>query len=305
MINNIGEINPIAIGTYGLGAERFEVWNEGKNEKYKDYDKHMEALEYSFSIGQNLIECSYIYAGGQTMKFLGDFFKRIDRDKMFIKTKLENFIGKKEDVEIQLDKYLKIMGLDYTDTLLLHTSKTTRLSLEETHYEMNKMIQKGKVRNLSASNLNIDQLKSLKKDGFKFFSYEGLYNLECKANEDVGIIDFCKENKIAFICYQPLRRLRTSQRNYELLVELSRKYNVTQNQILINWIIKEKGLIPIVKSGSIKHVKENMESLNFKINKNDIDKLNEFRSQEFDSINIDWDDSGKGVPIYKYANQFD
>ena len=63
-------------------------------------------------------------------------------------------------------------------------------------------------------------------------------------------------------------------------------------------------MIPIVKSRSIKHVKENLESLNFEIKKNDIDKLNEFRSQEFDSINIDWEDSGKGIPIYKYANQF-
>ena len=35
-----------------------------------------------------------------------------------------------------------------------------------------------------------------------------------------------------FCAYQPLRRNRTANRNYPLLIELSNKYNKTQNQIL-------------------------------------------------------------------------
>ena len=55
-------IFPIAIGTYGLGASRNESWEDNNNELYEQ--------------GQSFIETSYIYAGGQTMKFISEFFKK-------------------------------------------------------------------------------------------------------------------------------------------------------------------------------------------------------------------------------------
>ena len=36
--------------------------------------------------------------------------------------------------------------------------------------------------------------------------------------------------------------------------------------------------------------------------KEDYELLNNFRSEEFDKIEIDWNDDG-GIPIYKFANQ--
>jgi predicted aldo/keto reductase-like oxidoreductase len=63
----------------------------------------------AFAAGQNYIETSFIYAGGETMKFLARFFQQIPRDEMFITTKLEKFIEHKEDIETQLDTYLKLM----------------------------------------------------------------------------------------------------------------------------------------------------------------------------------------------------
>lgn len=304
MISEKSEIFPIAIGTYGLGAERTEAWTEG-NVPTSYNKEHMKALEYSFEKGQNYIETSFIYAGGQTIKFLSDFFKRTEREKLFITVKLENFVEKTDDIETQLDKYLGIMGLEYADSFILHTPRVSKLPLDETYYHMSRMIEKGKTRFLSGSNLSIEQLRLLyDKCNFKLFSLEGLYNLECKVNEDVGILDFCDKNDIAFVSYQPLRRNRTANRNYDILVNLAKKYGKTQNQILLNWISKDKRLIPIIKSGSIEHVNENLSALDFNMDKEDIDTLNRFRSAEFDSLSVDWEDSGKGIPIYKYANQF-
>lgn len=306
MINNKNEIHSIAIGTYGLGAERFEIWKENKQNGNNDAHKqHIEAILYSYECGQNFIETSFIYAGGQTMNFLSDFFKQVQRDKIFITVKLENYIEKIEDIEMQLDKYLKIMNLEYADSFLLHTPKSSKLLLDETYYQMIKMVDKGKTRFLSASNLNFEQLKYLNNEcGFKLFSFEGLYNLECKVNEDVGIIQYCNENDIAFICYQPLRRNRTANRNYKDLVNIANKHDKTQNQVLLNWISKHKKLIPIIKASKKEHIIENLEALNFELDRDDIEKLNAFRSTEFDSIQVDWEDNG-GIPIYKFANQFE
>lgn len=299
---NKENIFPLAIGTYGLGASRSESWEDNNNEIVIN-EEEMNALMYSYEQGQNFIETSYIYAGGQTMKFVSEFLKRVDRNKLFITVKIENFIEKVEDIEEQLDKYLKILGIDYADSILLHTPKASKIHLEESYKELKRLVSIGKSRNISASNLSINQLKMIVEElGIELFSFEGLYNLECKQNEDVGILDYCKEHNILFINYQPFRRNRTANHNYPLLVELANKYNKTQNQILLNYYVKEKNIIPITKANKIEHIKLNLEALNFEMEQQDYQRLNGFRCEEFDKLKVDWLDNG-GIPIYKFANQ--
>lgn len=299
---NKQNIFPLAIGTYGLGASRSESWEDNNNEIVIN-EEEMNALMYSYEQGQNFIETSYIYAGGQTMKFVSEFLKRVDRNKLFITVKIENFIEKVEDIEEQLDKYLKMLGIDYADSILLHTPKASKIHLEESYKELKRLVSIGKSRNISASNLSINQLKMIVEElGIELFSFEGLYNLECKQNEDVGILDYCKKHNILFINYQPFRRNRTANHNYPLLVELANKYNKTQNQILLKYYVKEKNIIPITKANKIEHIKLNLEALNFEMEQQDYQRLNDFRCEEFDKLKVDWLDNG-GIPIYKFANQ--
>ena len=299
---NKENIFSLAIGTYGLGASRSESWEDNNNELVID-EEEMKALIYSYEQGQNFIETSYIYAGGQTMKFISEFLKRVDRNKLFITVKIENFIEKVEDIEEQLDKYLSILGIDYADSILLHTPKASKIPLEESYRELKRLVSVGKSRNVSASNLNIKELKMIVEElGIELFSFEGLYNLECKQNEDVGILDYCKEHNILFVNYQPFRRNRTANHNYPLLVELANKYDKTQNQILLNYYIKEKKIIPITKANKIEHIKLNLDALNFEMEQQDYQRLNDFRCEKFDKLEVDWLDNG-GIPIYKFANQ--
>ena len=123
------------------------------------------------------------------------------------------------------------MDIDYVDCLMLHSVIFTKLPLIETYKEMNRMIELGKAKSLGLSNSNLEQLKEINEQ-YPINIYEGVYNLECKLNEDIGITYYCKDNNIVFCAYQPLRRNRTANRNYPLLIELSNKYNKTQNQIL-------------------------------------------------------------------------
>lgn len=296
------DIFPIAVGTYGLGASRSESWEDNKVELLID-EKEMQSIIYSYEKGQNYIDTSYIYAGGQTMKFISEFIKRVDRNKLFIAVKIENFIEKVEDIEEQLDKYLKILGINYADSILLHTPKASKIPLEDSYNELKRLTKIGKSKYISASNLNIEQLKIIVEGlNIDLFSFEGLYNLECKQNEDVGVLDYCKKHNILFLNYQPFRRNRTANHNYPLLVELANKYNKTQNQILLNYYVYEKKLIPITKANRIEHIDLNLEALNFKMEQIDYDKLNMFRCKEFDELEVDWQDNG-GISIYKFANQ--
>ncbi len=282
-------IFPLGIGTFRIDL----------NEK----ESSINALIESFNLGQNYIDTSYLYENGKVMAFIGEFIKKVGRDKLFITTKIEPTVEKITDIEEQLNKYLEIMNIDYVDCLMLHSVIFTKLPLIETYKEMNRMVELGKTKSLGLSNSNLEQLKEINEQ-YPISIYEGVYNLECKLNENIGIIDYCKDNNIIFCAYQPLRRNRTANRNYPLLVELSEKYNKTQNQIILNWIIKHKKLNILIKTTNSNRINENIDSLNFKMDMEDYNKLDLFRAEEFDNIVIDWEGKG-GITIDQLANQFE
>ncbi len=286
---NLKDIFPLGIGTFRIDL----------NEK----ETSMNALIQSFNLGQNYIDTSYLYENGNVMAFVGKFIKKVGRDKLFITTKIEPTVEKITDIEEQLNKYLQIMDIDYVDCLMLHSVIFTKLPLIQTYKEMNRMMELGKVRCLGLSNANLEQLKEINEQ-YQISIYEGVYNLECKLNEDIGIIDYCKDNNIIFCAYQPLRRNRTANRNYPLLVELSNKYNKTQNQIILNWIIRKKKLNVLIKTTTNNRINENINSLNFEMDIKDYNKLDLFKAEEFDNIVIDWEGKG-GITVDQLANQFE
>lgn len=287
---NKKEIFPIGIGTYGIDLNNL--------------DKEIDGLNYSINKGENYISISMMYENGEIVKNLRNFINKVDRDKLFINVNIEPIVEKVEDIEKQLDEYLEILNLEYIDNLQIHTPKAIKIPLLEAYIEMNRMVKMGKSRFLGISNCNLEQLKEIDSK-VKLDFFEGVYNLECKINEDIGVIDYCKENDITFIVYQALRRNRTAKRNYPVLLELAKKYNKTQNQIILNWIINEKELKPIIKCTDIGRIDENIDSANFEMIKEDYEVLNNFRNKDFDNIKIDWNNSGDGVEIDQLANQFD
>ncbi|EKD25436.1 MAG: alcohol dehydrogenase related protein [uncultured bacterium (gcode 4)] len=298
----IKDLHPLAIWTYWLWANRYESQSQDWSILFDD-SKDMEALMYQHKNWQNYVETSFIYAWGQTMKFLWKFLKNIPRKSIYVSVKVENFVEKPEDIEQQLDTYLQIMWLDFVDEYKMHTPTVSKLWIQETYYHMKKLIEKWKVRYLWACNLSLDQLKILNNE-FEIKTFEGLYNLECKINEDVGIIKYCQDNDIRFICYQPLRRNRIANNNHPFLRDLAKKYSKTQNQILLNRIIQSKKIWALVKTSDINIAKENLDSLNFTLDQEDINILNNFRDKRFDEIKVDRDNKD-WISIWKYANQID
>lgn len=286
---NLEEIFPLGIGTFRIDLTQKEA--------------SMNALMDSFKLGQNYIDTSHLYENGKVMTFIGEFIKKVGREKLFITTKIEPTVEKITDIEEQLNQYLEIMNIDYVDCLMLHSVIFTNLPLIQTYKEMDRMIKLGKAKTLGLSNSNYEQLKEIN-EKYPISIYEGVYNLECKLNEDIGIIDYCRDNHILFCGYQPLRRNRTAKRNYSVLVELSKKYHKTQNQIILNWMIKEKKLNVLIKTTNHDRIKENINSLNFEMEQQDYQKLNLFRAKEFDDVVIDWEGKG-GITVDQLANQFE
>lgn len=284
---NKSDIFKIGIGTWKVDPDNFE--------------KDIEALKYSFELGQNYLPLSMLYNNGKVVEKMKDYIKSIGREKLFICANLERYVEKIEDVEKQLNNYLEILDIDYLDCFQIHTFAVCKISMLDIYKEIDRFVRLGKVKYIGVSNVNLEQLKEINQI-CKVDFFEGVYNLDCKYYENEGLIDYCKENDILFTAYQPLRRNKIAQKNYPILEELSEKYNKTQNQLMINWIVKEKEIMPLIKSTNKDRIKENIEALDFQMEKADYEKLNKFQNEKINSIEINWNEES-GVTIDQLANQ--
>ena len=283
------DIFPIGIGTFQLDLQNQKETNKG--------------LLHSCELWQNYFDISSKYEDWKVIKFLGNFIQQLDRNNIFINCKISEEINSTEDIHHIINKNLESLQTNYLDCIEFHAPKYSKIPLVESYKKLDLIKKSWKVKNIWISNASLPQLEEIQTEvSLDFFDW--VFNLECKINENIYISDFCKKNNITFVCYQPLRRNRTAKRNYPLLVELANKYKKTQNQIVLNRLIKEKNIIPIVKTTNKLRIKENIESLDFLLKQEDYNKMNNFRSTEFDQIEIDWEWKG-GITIDQLPNQFE
>ena len=283
---DLKELHPIGIGT----------WTISKS----NYKKDISGLLYSFNNGQNFIECNASYLAGESLDVVADFIKQVDREKIFINVVMTYGVKCADDVNKALNLYLKKLSTNYVDCI---TYGATLDFLEKEGFapcEYLKTVKdlqsRGKTRYIGMSNLSPEDYK--KYAPFDYF--EGCYGLETKVYEDNGVLGI---DKASFVAYQPLRRNRTAKMNYPILLELSKKYKRTQNQIILNWIIKHKGIKVLCKCTDISHIDENLQSLKFDMEKSDYEKLDGFRQPFFDNLKVKYRENEDGILIHQLPNQ--
>ncbi|MDP2860950.1 MAG: aldo/keto reductase [bacterium] len=299
MINK-QQLSKIGIGTWGIGGFT-------EPDPQNDDEKQIDAIVYSINKGINYIETVYMYAKGKTVDLVSKAVKKskVEREKIFITLSVYQSDAKTtKEVEQRLNSFLETFGMDYVDSLQLTMGLVHDLGLDSVAEFVDGLIKQGKTRYTSLANSNPDYLKKYH-EAFKekLFAHECCFNFEVRENETMGITEYAKQNGILNVIYQPLRRNRTANRNWPLLVKLAKKYGKTQNQILLNWIVS-KGFFPLVKSSTKAHIDENLASFDFQIKPEDLKRLNEFKIN-YQAPKIDWFGTGNGVPIHQIPNIFD
>ncbi len=294
------DLSKIGIGTWGIG---------GFAEKNPENDdqKQIDALVYVFQNGLNYLDLNLWYAQGYSVELVREAFKSsgVKRDDLFITQKFYPFsINSIDDAKKELEKLMNLFATNYIDSAEITTTLYDKLKFSGVVEFVKYALQNG-CRYTNITNASLDQLKQYHEEfGDKLFASEVGFNFEIRENVDNGVIPFAEKNDILSVIYQPLRRNRTALRNWPLLIELATKYQMSQNQILLNWI-SSKGYLPITKAGNVEHVKEAVESLAFKIEQDDIDRLNNFKLDHYKSPKVFYTTEGDGVRIDQLSNVFD
>lgn len=291
----------MGIGTWGIGG--FMQADPNNNDK-----QQTEALIYALNKGVNYVETVYMYAQGKAAQLLGNAVKKskISREKLFITQSIYTSTAKTiADAEKEVESFLKELDIKFIDNLQFTMTSMDQYGMTDIANLVNRLLSQRKIRYTSITNSNLDYLKKYHQAfGNKMFAHEFCFNFEIRENEAEGVTKFAAERELLNVVYQPLRRNKTAQRNWPLLLELAKKYDKTQNQILLNWIVS-KGFFPLVKASNMKHIDENFASFEFKIEEEDLEKLNNFKIPGYISPEIDWFGKGRGVAIHQLPNVFD
>lgn len=105
------------VSILGFGCMRFPTEDGNIVE-----DKSMKMLDYAFERGINYFDTAYPYHNEQSEPFLGKFLQKIDREEVFIATKLPSWkIEKHEEMYEYLDSQLDRLKTDYIDYYLMHS----------------------------------------------------------------------------------------------------------------------------------------------------------------------------------------
>lgn len=263
-------IPKIGMGTWGMGG------------KYERDDSNREAsiksLKFGLELGYRLIDTAELYGRGLAEEIVGQAIKGFKRGEIFIISKVWQDNLAYQAVLNSAKNSLARLGTDYIDLYLIHWSKENLIKknvpLEETVRAMEYLADQKLIKYVGVSNADVKTLEQVQ----KVLKHTGLaanqieYNLYDKsANQN--IIPYCRQHGIKLIAYRPLAKGNLGWAKDQVIRGLSKKYNKTPVQIVLNWLIC-LDLSPIPKAGSEDHLSENYGALGWKLEANDVELIN-------------------------------
>ncbi len=263
-----------------LGLGTWEIGGRMGRDTSEDAEG-ITAIRGAIELGYTHIDTAEMYGAGHSEELVGLAINDFDRDSLFITTKVLPEHLRYKDVIKAAEGSLKRLHTDYIDLYLIHVPNP-KIPIKETMQAMDLLLSQQKIRFIGVSNFSVKQLKEAQDctenkivnnqiEYNLLTRHSGMYNV----NIESEIVPFCQENDIMITAWKPLVKGKLFGEKNKLLEEISEKYKKTISQIAINWLISKKNIITIPKSTNVDHLKENMGALGWKLDEEDMKRLDE------------------------------
>jgi diketogulonate reductase-like aldo/keto reductase len=239
------------------------------------------AVEYALKIGYRHVDTARIY-GNEADVGIALRKSGLQRDNVFITTKLWNSDQGYESALRACDESLKRLGLKYLDLYLIHWPVTELRG--ESWKALVRLLKDGKCRSIGVSNYTIHHLTELlgKTDvvpavnqvEFSPFLYQK------------QLLEFCAKNRIQLEAYSPLTQ--GEKLNHPRIQQIAKNHDKSPAQVLIRWGLQHN-LVTIPKSVREERIRENSQVFDFNLTSEDmgiLDSLNENFRNSWDPTNM-------------------
>jgi diketogulonate reductase-like aldo/keto reductase len=232
------------------------------------------ALRSALEVGYTHFDTAEMYASGHTEELLGRAIREsgVDRQTLFITSKVLPSHLRYDDVLKACDNSLKRLSMGYIDLYLIHWPQAG-MNLEETFSALNKLVRDEKVRHLGVSNFNLRLLKeSQALSETPLITNQVPYSLSDRSYIHNGVLEYCQQDDILLTAYEPVDKGRLNVN--QALRSVAEAHNATPYQIALAWLISQPRVITIPMSLNPHHIRENFESANIELTKEEFKMLN-------------------------------
>jgi 2,5-diketo-D-gluconate reductase B len=230
-----------------------------------------ETVETALELGYRHVDTAQMYENEEQVGE-GIAAADVDRDEIFLTTKLWRSNLRAADVHESVDRSLEKLDVDYVDLLLIHWPHP-RVPIEETIGAMRELREEGLVRHLGVSNFTRSQLREVVDlADAPLVTDQVLYN---PYKDQSSAHDYCVDSGLALTAYSPLGR--GDAITDDALAAMGERYEKSAAQVALRWLVQQENVVAIPKSTNEAHLAANLAIFDFELTDAEMDRIDGLR----------------------------
>ena len=278
--------HPLTVNRPGYGTMR--LTGEGIYGEHKNRPEALDILKTAIKSGVNFLDTADYYGEDVTNRLIVEALYPYTAD-LVICTKLgatrkpdKSWVeySSPEQLRKALENNLRTLKLEQMQLVHFRTMPGSSTPFEASMEAMCQMQQEGKILHVGVSNVTPQELEIAMKMG-EVATVENMYGHAQRTtlNSPYGVsqggeevLDICEANEIPLIPYFSL--FYSMPKKDTRIAELAKKYNVTEVQMNIAWLLhRSPWILPIPGTSSLVHFDENMKAADISLTEEDMEFL--------------------------------
>jgi diketogulonate reductase-like aldo/keto reductase len=236
-----------AVPAYGMGT-----WHMGDDPGARA--EELATLRLGLDLGATLIDTAEMYGDGRAEELVGAAIAG-RRDEVFIVSKVYPHNATRAGAIAACERSLRRLGTDRIDLYLLHWRGSVPLA--ETVGAFVTLQREGKIRHYGVSNLDLTDMEELwhTPGGDRAQTDQVLYNLTRRGIE-WDLLPWLRTRHVPVMAYSPIEQARLLA--HTGLRKFARSQNLKPTQVALAWLLRDRNVIAIPKTGTRAKLKENV-----------------------------------------------
>ena len=241
--------------------------------------KTKQATKTALEVGFRHFDCAERYRNEQAVgEAMQEVFKagKIQREDVFVTTKLWNNNHRPERVKPAFEASLKRLQLDYADCYIMHTPFAFQpgdeqdprdesgqiiydsgVTLVETWQAMERLVDEGRCKSIGLSDIKLEKVKEvveaarIKPSAVQVESHPYLPEWE--------LLEYCQQYGIVLLAFAPLAHaMEPKLLDDPVITSIAQRFKKTPAQVLLAWAV-QRGTAFLTTSTSPARIQENFE----------------------------------------------